>query len=79
MRAARVAVSMVAAGMACGCVSHPVQRPTWARFGNTSTPDGGPAYHRDPHHQYFDKMANRYYYYDPVQKRFFWENGQPKT
>ena len=59
------------------CVTH-VQRPTWARFGNTSTPDGGPAYHRDPHHQYYDKAHNRFYYYDPVLKRFFWENGQPK-
>ncbi len=55
-----------------------IERPDWARFGNTSTADGGPAYHRLPHHQYFDKAHNRFYYYDPMQKRFFWENGQPK-
>ena len=53
-------------------------RPEWTRLGNTSTETSGPVYHRDPHHQYFDKSHNRYYYYDPVLKRFFWENGQPK-
>ena len=62
----------------CGCAVRRVQRPTWARFGNTSTAEGGPVYHRDPHHQYFDKIHNRFYYYDPEQKQFFWENGQPK-
>lgn len=61
-----------------GCAVQHVQRPNWARFGNTSTAEGGAAYHRDPHHQYYDKAHNRYYYYDPEQKQFFWENGQPK-
>ena len=60
------------------CAAPHVQRPDWARLGNTSTAEGGPAFHRMPHHQYFDKAHGRYYYYDPVQKRFFWENGQPK-
>ena len=60
------------------CAARPIARPEWARLGNTSTAEGGPAYHRDPHHQYFDKSHNRFYYYDPQQKRFFWENGQPK-
>ena len=62
----------------CACAVRHVQRPDWARFGNTSTEGSGPAYHRDPHHQYFDSAHNRFYYYDPVQKQFFWENGQPK-
>ena len=62
----------------CGCAVRHINRPDWARLGNTSTADGGPAFHRDPHHQYFDKAHNRYYYYDLTQKRFFWENGQPK-
>ena len=61
-----------------GCAVRHIDRPDWARLGNTSTAEGGPAYHRDPHHQYFDKAHNRYYYYDLTQKRFFWENGQPK-
>ncbi len=62
----------------CACATRHIQRPDWARLGNTSTAEGGPVYHRDPHHQYFDKAHNRFYYYDPTQKRFFWENGQPK-
>ena len=60
------------------CAAPHVNRPQWTRLGNTSTETSGPTYHRDPHHQYFDKSHNRYYYYDPVLKRFFWENGQPK-
>ena len=74
--------SSVAAFLAiglCGCAARHIDRPDWARLGNTSTPEGGPVYHRDPHHQYFDKPHNRYYYYDLTQKRFFWENGQPKS
>jgi hypothetical protein len=67
---------LAAALVLTGCATH--QRPTWARFGNTSTAEGGPAYHRDPHHQYFDRQHNRFYYYDPDKKQFFWENGQPK-
>ena len=35
-------------------------------------------YQRDAHRQYFDKLHHRYYYYDPVQKSYFWEDGQPK-
>jgi hypothetical protein len=60
-----------------GCAS---QRPNWSRLGNTSKPDQpGESFYRDPHHQYFDKGRKRYYYYDPAQKAFFWENGQPKN
>ena len=70
-------IGLVGLGL-CGCAVRKVERPTWARFGNTSTAESGQAYHRNPHHQYFDKSHNRYYYYDPEQKQFFWENGQPK-
>lgn len=68
-----------AAAVTGGCAHRRLDRPDWARFGNTSTATSGPTYHRDPHHQYFDKTHNRYYYYDPDQKRFFWENGEPKS
>ncbi len=70
--------ALLAVGL-CGCAAPHVSRPDWARLGNTSTAEGGPVYHRDPHHQYFDKSHDRYYYYDLTQKRFFWENGQPKS
>jgi predicted small secreted protein len=30
------------------------------------------------HRQYYDKLHKRYYYYDPVKKAYFWENGAPK-
>ena len=72
-----LAVALVTAPLGACAIRH-VDRPTWSRFGNTSTASSGPTYHRDPHHQYFDKSTDRFYYYDPVQKRFFWENGQPK-
>ena len=65
-----------------GCAAQKTwgQRPNWARLGNTSKADQTePAFHRDPHHQYYDKGRKRYYYYDPAQKRFFWENGEPKN
>ena len=73
-----LSVVALLATVVTACAARPPQRPDWAKLGNTSTADGGPAFHRDPHHQYFDKAHNRFYYYDPVQKRFFWENGQPK-
>ena len=80
--AALGATAFGAAGLA-GCAGHPPDwkdRPNWARLGNTSTAqDQGPAFYRDPHHQYFDKAHRRYYYYDLDKKRFFWENGEPKT
>ena len=75
----RLSVAGLLAIGLCGCAARHINRPDWARLGNTSTAEGGPAYHRDPHHQYFDKSHNRYYYYDLTQKRFFWENGQPKS
>ena len=74
----RLSVVALLATVLSACAVRSVQRPDWARLGNTSTADGGSAYHRDPHHQYFDRAHNRFYYYDPEQKRFFWENGQPK-
>jgi len=33
---------------------------------------------RQAHRQYYDKLHKRYYYYDPVKKAYFWENGAPK-
>jgi hypothetical protein len=77
-----IAIGLVALALA-GCASGGSrwgQRPNWARLGNTSTgQQPEPTYHRDPHHQYYDKSRKRYYYYDPAQKRFFWENGEPKA
>ena len=35
-------------------------------------------FHANAREQYFDKLHKRYYYYDPVKKAYFWENGQPK-
>jgi hypothetical protein len=34
---------------------------------------------KSPHRQYFDVHHRRYYYYDPINRRYFWENGEPKT
>lgn len=71
-----IAVGLAAVALS-GCATH---RPTWAKFGNTSTPDQPePAFYRVPHHQYFDKGRQRYYYFDPMTKAFYWENGQPKN
>jgi hypothetical protein len=49
--------------------------------GNGDMPKGAaaaPAFERDPHRQYFDKMRKRYYYYDVARKSYFWEDGKPK-
>jgi hypothetical protein len=77
-----VSIGLIAVALS-GCAAQPPhwqERPNWARLGNTSTmKEDGPAFHRDPHHQYYDKGRKRYYYYDPAQKRFFWENGEPKA
>ena len=34
---------------------------------------------KSPYRQYYDLHHRRYYYYDPMKRRYFWENGQPKT
>jgi hypothetical protein len=34
---------------------------------------------KSPYRQYYDAQHRRYYYYDPLKRRYFWENGQPKT
>ena len=34
---------------------------------------------KSPYRQYYDAHHRRYYYYDPLKRRYFWENGQPKT
>jgi hypothetical protein len=37
-------------------------------------PDMGARRHR----QYFDQKRRKYYYFDPVLKRYFWEDGTPR-
>jgi hypothetical protein len=37
-------------------------------------PDVGTRRHR----QYFDQKRRRFYYFDPVLKRYFWEDGTPR-
>jgi hypothetical protein len=34
---------------------------------------------KSPYRQYYDAHHHRYYYYDPLKRRYFWENGQPKS
>jgi hypothetical protein len=80
----RAVVFLCVAGVCAlsACAAHPPDwkaRPNWARLGNTSKADDATQYYRDPHHQYFDRQHQRYYYYDPDKKSFFWENGVPKT
>ena len=29
--------------------------------------------------QYFDVHHRRYYYYDPLKRAYFWEDGEPRT
>jgi hypothetical protein len=33
---------------------------------------------KSPHRQYFDLRHQRYYYYDPLTRKYFWEDGQPR-
>ena len=30
------------------------------------------------HRQYYDQKRRRFYFYDPVLKKYFWEDGTPK-
>lgn len=32
----------------------------------------------DPHRQYLDRRYNRFYYFDPISRRYYWESGEPK-
>lgn len=29
--------------------------------------------------RYFDERRRRYYFFDPVGKRYYWEDGSPRT
>ena len=37
-----------------------------------------PANAEPSHRQYCDKHKRRFYYFDPVKREYFWDNGQPK-
>ena len=30
------------------------------------------------HRQYYDRRHQRFYYFDPARKMYFWDNGEPK-
>ena len=67
--------AMIVSG--CAGMSHVRDRVPFIYHDQAATADPIP-YQRDVHRQYFDKLHRRYYYYDPVQKAYFWEDGQPK-
>lgn len=31
------------------------------------------------HRQYYDQRRQRYYFYDPSRRAYFWEDGSPKS
>lgn len=37
-----------------------------------------PKHHGVNHRQYFDRRAQRYYFYDRDTGRYYWENGEPR-
>lgn len=70
-------IVLVAVGSAAACGIHP-QLPFNSGNGDQALKTPGPAFERNPHRQYFDKMRKRYYYYDVARKSYFWEDGTPK-
>ncbi|MHB8283520.1 MAG: hypothetical protein ACYDD1_02490 [Caulobacteraceae bacterium] len=57
---------------------HPPHIPFSSGNGDQALKTASPAFERNPHRQYFDKMRKRYYYYDVARKSYFWEDGTPK-
>ncbi len=91
MRATAYAALILAAAALSGCASmqagaHTVKTDAQAVHDHipfmyheqkVAVDDTMPA-ERQAHRQYYDKLHKRYYYYDPVKKAYFWENGAPK-
>ena len=69
------AVVIVPAG--CGSVADVGSKIPFVYHDPKATADAVP-FQWNAHRQYFDKLHRRYYYYDPVRKNYFWEDGQPK-
>ncbi len=67
----------IAASIA-GCAGVHPHMPFNSGNGDQALKTPQPAFERDPHRQYFDKMRKRYYYYDVARKSYFWEDGTPK-
>jgi hypothetical protein len=40
---------------------------------------GGCGARPEPHRQYYDEHAGRYYYYDAAAAGYFWEDGSPRS
>jgi predicted small secreted protein len=92
MREAVCAALVLAATGLAGCASvragaHSVQSgaqnvhdhiPFMYHEQKVAAGDPAPTTEREAHRQYYDKLHKRYYYYDPVKKAYFWENGLPK-
>lgn len=58
---------------ACATLAPPPPPPAGERM---ARPDGRSAVNK---RQYLDQRSGRYYYFDPVRKAYFWEDGRPKT
>ena len=71
-----ISVSTLTSG--CINVSSVRSRIPFAYHDQAATDYSAP-YKRNARQQYFDKFHKRYYFYDPVRKAYFWENGQPKS
>lgn len=51
-------------------------RPSGAQgTGQQASPPSAPGVNK---RQYLDQKTGRYYYFDPVRGRYFWEDGRPR-
>ena len=70
-------ILLLAVGSVTACGVRP-RLPFNSGNGDQALKTPQPAFERNPHRQYFDKMRKRYYYYDVARKSYFWEDGTPK-
>ena len=78
-----IVLGVIAAALA-GCAEldrpfQPTREPARARVERLPVAQAS----ADPAHtgrrQYYDQRRQRYYFYDPGRRGYFWEDGSPKT
>lgn len=71
-------ILLILALTASACASSPKVKDVGYQ-GSRCPPSSACAPGPSPLRQYFDATQRKYYYYDPVTYRYYWENGSPKS
>jgi hypothetical protein len=71
--------ALAGVGLSACASSRPVSYASNGYAGSRCPPTSACAPANSTLRQYFDGSRHRYYYYDPLTYRYYWENGSPKT